>query len=148
MRTSTTSMRCCRRSNVVTRARAEHLAASLGLDVEALPICLACLSFVSLACHRDDGGAAARRWARKMAPHLWEDGLEEPALLALRRALMAGVRDAEQALADAQAGGGRSGIAQAVVFHLGTQLAEHERASMARWARDRPSLEIVEGAPE
>lgn len=131
----------------MTPPRAAEVATALGLVVDEMPICLACLSFVSLSCHDEEDHAEARRWARRMAPDLWEEGLKEPALRALRRARMTGVRGAESALADAEAKGGRSAIAREIVLVLGEQLAERERALWARWegrrAADRPSMSVV-----
>jgi hypothetical protein len=121
----------------MTRGGLSALAVALGLDVDEMSICLACLSFVSMSCGDDGERREARRWARRMAPDLWEEGLKEPALRALRRARMAGIEDAVAALGDAEARGGRSAIAREIVLALGEQLAERERASWARWEARR-----------
>jgi hypothetical protein len=105
----------------------DAVAAVLDLDVATTPICYACLSFVSFPLH-DGDEACARREARRVAPDIWNEGLEEPALEALRRAAATGVRNAEAALHDAQANGGRSGVARAIVFRLATQLAERSQS--------------------
>ncbi|MDE3025959.1 MAG: hypothetical protein KGI93_10360 [Acidobacteriota bacterium] len=93
----------------------------LGLDVDLIPICQACLSFVSMSL--DDPDEAAH-WCFEMTPALWEEGLREPALGAVRRS-----GDAD-ALADLEAGGGRSKTARAIVMELARQ--QDERAKR-RW---------------
>jgi hypothetical protein len=95
--------------------------ADLGLDVDRLPICEACLSFVS--CSLDDP-KEARHWTYEMTPAIWQEGLREPALEAVRK-----LGDAE-ALADLEAKGGRSKTARAIVMHLARQQDERARR---RW---------------
>jgi hypothetical protein len=95
--------------------------AQLGLDVDQIGICQACLSFVS--CSLKDP-KEARHWTYEMTPFLWEEGLREPALEAVRK-----LGDAE-ALADLEAKGGRSRTARAIVMHLAIQQDERERR---RW---------------
>lgn len=94
--------------------------ADLGLDVDRIPICQACLGFVSMAL---DDPKEARRWTFKMTPFIWAEGLREPALEAVRRS-----GDAA-ALADLEANGGRSKTARGIVMHLACQ--QEERAK--RW---------------
>ena len=89
----------------------------LGLDVDRLPICQACLSFVSMSL---DDPKEARHWAFQMTPHIWDEGLREPALEAARKS-----GDAE-ALADLEAKGGNSKTARAIVMELARQ--QDERA--------------------
>jgi hypothetical protein len=91
--------------------------ADLDLDVDRIGICQACLSFVSMSL---DDPKKARHWAFEMTPNLWEEGLREPALAAVRR-----LGD-EAALADLEAKGGRSKTARAIVMHLARQ--QDERA--------------------
>ena len=81
---------------------AEAVAAALDLDLDDVPICLACLSFVSMAI---DGGdeREIRRWAIKMTPDLWDEGLALPARFAVARAARRGVAGAEEPLRDAAA---------------------------------------------
>jgi hypothetical protein len=86
--------------------------AQLGLDVDRIGICQACLCLVSSAAD-----------ARRMAPILWDEGLREPALDAVRRS-----GDAD-ALADLEASGGRSKTARAIVLYLAQQQEERAR----RW---------------
>ena len=92
--------------------------ADLGLDVDRIPICQACLSFVSMSL---EDAKEARHWAFRMTPNLWEEGLREPALEAVRRL---GDR---AALADLEANGGRSKTARAIVMHLARQQEERAR---------------------
>ena len=92
--------------------------AQLDLDVDQIGICHACLSFVS--CSLDDA-KEARHWAFEMTPFIWEEGLKEPALAAVRK-----LGDAE-ALADLEAKGGRSKTARAIVMHLARQQDERAR---------------------
>ena len=78
-------------AKTITGAAAAELAARLDLNVHDIPICLACLSFVALPIGQGDE-RGARSWARRMAPDLWAEGLEQPVRLALRRAQQAGRR--------------------------------------------------------
>ncbi|HEX5245821.1 MAG TPA: hypothetical protein VFW41_01690 [Gaiellaceae bacterium] len=92
--------------------------ADLDLDVDHLGICQACLSFVSCSLANPK---EARHWTYEMTPNLWEEGLREPALEAVRK-----LGDAE-ALADLEARGGRSKTARAIVMHLARQQEERAR---------------------
>lgn len=94
--------------------------AQLGLDVDRIPICQACLSFVSMSL---ENPKEARHWCFEMTPFIWEEGLREPALEAVRAS-----GDAA-ALADLEAAGGRSKTARAIVMELARQ--QDERAK--RW---------------
>lgn len=93
----------------------------LGLDIDRLPICQACLSFVSMSL---DDPKEARHWCFEMTPAIWDEGLREPALEAVRKS-----GDAE-ALADLETWGGRSKTARAIVMELARQ--QDERAKR-RW---------------
>jgi len=95
--------------------------AELGLDVDKLPICQACLSFVSGSL---DDPKEARHWAFEMTPFIWEEGLRDPALAAVRKA------GDLVALADLEVNGGCSKTARAIVMHLARQ--QDERAKR-RW---------------
>ena len=95
--------------------------AELGLDVDRIGICQACLSFVSMSLKDPK---EARHWTHEMTPFLWEEGLRKPALEAVRRS-----GDAE-ALADLEAKGGRSKTARAIVMYLAIQQDERARR---RW---------------
>jgi len=81
----------------VTRAAADALAAQLDLDVDDLAICHACLSFVSFAIDSDDDREVTL-WTRRIAPDLWNEGLEQPVRMALRRARERGVAGADEAI--------------------------------------------------
>jgi hypothetical protein len=89
--------------------------AQLGLDVERLPICQACLCLVR---NRHD--------AISMTPHIWEEGLRDPALEAVRRS------GDVAALADLEAKGGRSRTARLIVLELARQQEENARAGGRR----------------
>jgi len=86
--------------------------ADLDLDCDRIGICGACLSLVPTPGD-----------AQRMTPILWDEGLREPALAAVRR-----LGD-EAALADLEANGGRSKTARAIVVHLARQQEERAR----RW---------------
>ena len=92
--------------------------AQLDLDVDQIGICQACLSFVSMSL---EDPKEARHWTYEMTPFIWEEGLKEPALEAVRK-----LGDAE-ALADLEAKGGRSKTARAIVMHLAKQQDERAR---------------------
>ena len=55
---------------------------------------------------------------RRITRDLWEDGLAEPALAAVRLAAEQGVPDAPEALADLERNGGTSVTARAIVRRL------------------------------
>jgi hypothetical protein len=95
--------------------------ADLGLHVDCIGICQACLSFVS--CSLDDP-KEVRHWTYEMTPLIWEEGLREPVLEAVRR-----LGDAE-ALADLETKGGRSKFARAIVMHLARQ---QDKRARRRW---------------
>jgi hypothetical protein len=115
----------------LTRAAAGELAARLDLNVHDTPICLACLSFVAVPIGSGDEAEAARS-ARRMAPDLWAEGLEQPVRLALRRARDAGVPDADAAILDVEARGPRSATVRAIVLRLGRDLDEHARGDFLK----------------
>jgi len=121
-----------------TGARAAAVAAGLDLDVFALPLCFACLGFVAMEV--DAGVDEARKEARRMAPDVWAEGLEGPALEALRRACDAGSRDAEAALADVALNGGRSITAREIVLRLATDLHRGTQRELRLEALARPRL--------
>jgi hypothetical protein len=60
-------------ARTITGAAAAELAARLELNVQDIPICLACLSFVALPIGSGDE-REARSWARRMAADLWAEG--------------------------------------------------------------------------
>lgn len=123
----------------MTTAQAARLAESLELDLDELPVCLACLSFVSFEI--DTGDEPKIRGAVfRMTPDLWADGLELPAWRALESARDRGVAGAREGLGELAACGPRSRIARAIVRVLGQQLADRAAADRmrAQWALDAP----------
>src|SRR2546429_9896734 len=106
------------RSTTISGAAAAELAAWLDLNVHDIPICLACQSFVAVPIGKGDEREATR-WARRMAPDLWEEGLEQPVRLVLRRARDEGLPNADIALADVEARGPRSLVVREIVLRLG-----------------------------
>jgi hypothetical protein len=114
---------------MLTPKRAAELAAKLGLDVYEAQICLPCLSFVAFPL--DSGDEPKTRGATlRITPDLWEEGLEQPARLALERAQTRGVKDADVALADVEHAGARTTIARAIVRVLALQLVAEMRAPL------------------
>ena len=84
-----------------------------------------------------------------MSFDIWAEGLEQPALLALRRARDERIPDAEDGLADADENGGRSLMAQAIVWHLGGDLAARARGDLLKMGFEPwPPVELARGAPE
>jgi hypothetical protein len=104
-------------------AEARRFAFELELDVDRMPICLACLSIVSMQLEggnqRKINGAV-----QSMTPDLWAEGLELPAWTALEAARDRGVPGAEEAIGDVLERGCRSTVARAIVRLLAEQLAE------------------------
>ena len=117
----------------------EELAARLDLDVDRINICIACLSFVSIPLGHGDE-RTARREARKMAPMLWEEGLAEPALAAVRKARDEGVPGAEAALGELEQRGGDSAAARAIVLRLAADEAAHAHVRHRLLAAALPRL--------
>lgn len=109
----------------IPQPAADKIARELDLDLDDLPICLACLSFVSLAIDKGDE-REIRRWTNQMTPDLWAEGLEQPVRLALKRA------GATQALADVERNGGRSQVAKAIVRRLGADLSRRAKGDLLK----------------
>ena len=117
-------------------------AAALDLELARTPVCYACLSFVS--CSLDEGEEhEARVWARRMTPYIWEEGLAEPALRAVRKARLAGVRHGGECLADLELRGGSSVVARAIVLRLAADLNELTRTQLRLEAAARPRLALA-----
>lgn len=110
---------------------ADAVAAAVELDLDDVPICLACLSFVSMAIDSGDE-REIRRWTSKMTPDLWEEGLALPARLAVGRAARRGVAGAAEALAELEQRGPRSRMARALVRRLGGQLAARAQGDLLK----------------
>lgn len=144
--TDTSPRRCLawsvssRAARGLPRARAERLAAELdiGLDV---PVCYACLSFVSLALDGGDPVDVARQ-ARHITPYIWSEGLAEPAFAAVQGAVDRGVPHAQEGLADLARRGGRSSVARAIVVRLADELSQrmHMQQELTAAARERLPL--------
>jgi hypothetical protein len=131
-------------SRPFSQRRTDTLAMMLELDLD-VGICHACLSFVSFALDEGDPAEIARQ-LRCMTPDLWDDGLAEPALEAVRRACEFGVPDAEAALADLERRGGRSSVARSIVRRLAAELSRRSRTKrrLETPARDRLRLVLPE----
>ena len=100
----------------------------LNIDVMTAGVCLPCLTFVAFPL--DSGDAPrARREARKLAPILWEEGLELAVMLALENAKRGEVAGANAAIEDVRVHGSRSLVVEAVVWRLAEQLVEDMRRS-------------------
>jgi hypothetical protein len=110
---------------------ADAVAAALDLDLDDVSICLACLSFVSMAIDKDDE-RETRHWTITMTPDLWDEGLALPARLAVARAARSGVAGAAEALDELEQRGPRSRIARAIVRRLGAQLSERAKGDLLK----------------
>jgi hypothetical protein len=109
----------------------EQLAAALELDLDDLPICLACLSFVTMAIDEGDD-RKVRRQTNRMTPILWEEGLAQPARLALARARQRGIPGAAAALSEVERSGGRCAISRAIVRRLAEGLAARAQGDLLK----------------
>jgi hypothetical protein len=114
---------------MLDRTRAAKLAAKLDVHVHEIPICLPCLSFVVFPLDSGDE-RELRRATLHFTPILWDEGLAEPARLALERARVRRVKDADRAVADVDARGARTTIARAIVHVLALQLVAEMRAPL------------------
>jgi hypothetical protein len=103
------------------------LVAAVGLDVDRIPICKLCLTFVSAPIGEGDE-RTAKREARKLALDLWQEGLAEPVLDAVRRARDRGVPLAAEVLDELEQGGWRSVVVREIVLHLARQEEVRARA--------------------
>jgi hypothetical protein len=118
--------------------RARAFVARLEVDVGRTSICYACLCIVSFPL-ADGDERQAQSEARKMTPILWDEGLREYALAAVRHAVQAGVAEAEAAFADLELNGGHSAVARALVLRLADDLTRRTRTELRleKAARDR-----------
>ena len=103
----------------------------LDLDVDNIPICLACLSFVSSALESGHPREIDRAVA-EFAPILSEEGLAQPVLLALQRTKRQGVAGAEAALAEVERRGARAPIVALIVLRLAAQLSGRAAGDLRR----------------
>jgi hypothetical protein len=98
-------------------ADAHVLASELALDYATVPICLACLTFVSFPL--DLGRLReARREAVQFAPHFWEEGLADSTRHPLEQACERGVERAAEAIRELDRVGARSELVTAIVLQL------------------------------
>jgi hypothetical protein len=128
----------------LSRRRAERLAARLGLDFEAAPICLACLTIVAFG---DDSPRAVQGRLVSVTRDLWVEGLREYATETLTAAMLHGDPDAQAALADLEDGGGSSPVARAMVLRLAQQMrrqagVSHDVIAFARRRFDSAQAEL------
>jgi hypothetical protein len=112
----------------LSKQRAEALVARLEIGLDC-GVCLACVSIVSWTV-RTGTAAQIRGQLCSMTPDLWHDGLAEVALSAVRDAAEQNVPDAEAALVELEARGGRSGVARAIVRRLALELARREKVEI------------------
>jgi len=119
---------------VLNNARAAALAEQLDLDVMTSGVCLPCLTFVALPLDLGDD-RKARREARRVAPLLWEEGLELTTLLALENAKRDDIAGARDAIEDVRSEGPRSAVVRAIVWRLALKLLEDMRRRSAGTVR-------------
>jgi hypothetical protein len=125
----------------MTKQRADALAKKLDVDLDT-GICHACLSVVSFALEEGKPSRITGE-LRSMTPHLWHDGLAEPALAAVRRACGLGVADDDAALFDLEHRGGSTRIARAIVRRLAAELTRRTRLEMRIEAIARERLGLA-----
>jgi hypothetical protein len=95
----------------------------LELNVMTAGICLPCLTLVAFPLDSGDQ-REAKREARKLAPILWEEGLELAVLVALETAKRDGIRGASDAIEDVRRQSFRSSVVEAIVWRFAEQLVE------------------------
>jgi hypothetical protein len=100
----------------------------LELDFLNAGICLACLTFVAFPLDLGDE-REARGEARKLAPDLWEEGLELAVVQALERAKADGIAGAADAIEDVRQQAWRSRVAQAILWRYAEQMVEDMRST-------------------
>lgn len=100
--------------------RATAVARALGLEQQALQLCVMCLFGVSTALRRGDP-RELRSALRFFVPLLWEEGLEQPLRAALLQAVAAGLPDAAEAAGDVDRYGPACRVTKAVVRLLAEQ---------------------------
>ncbi len=120
-------------------------AAALDLDLDRSRACFACLSFISSSLRHCDE-REARSWTRRLTPTLWREGLDAPALEAVRKASDSGLPHAAACLEDLEARGGDSVVARAIVLKLGAELAKRERIEFA--LREQARVRLASAPPE
>lgn len=122
--------------SAVDAEQLSELARRLDLDVNAVGICHACLSFVSSPLDLGDE-AEVRRALRHFAPILWSEGLALPVQVALERARRDAVPGADEAIADVRARGPRAAIVRPLIRRLAADLNRESK----RWLRESGLVE-------
>jgi hypothetical protein len=108
-------------------ADAHILVSQLELDYATVPICLACLTFVSFPLDLGDA-RKARREAVSFVPDLWGEGLAGALRTALERAQEAGMERAEEAIGELGELGPRSEVVTEAILRLAAAQVEEMRA--------------------
>ena len=114
-----------------SHADARALASVLEVDYRTVPICLACLTFVSFPLDLGDEEKAGRE-AVALGPHFWEDGLADAVWASLEQACERRVDRAAEAIRELERLGPRSELVAAIVLRLAHAQVEEMRA---RWPR-------------
>lgn len=115
----------------LSRADAQILASQLELDYETVPICFACLTFVSFPLDLGQD-RKARRAAVDMAPVLWDEGLADPARATLEEARERGFDRAAEAVDEVGRLGPRSEVVAEIVMRLAAAQVEEMRVWRTR----------------
>lgn len=123
----------------LTLAKSKAIVTQLGLTLAETPVCLACLSVVAEDVRKNDDRSALSS-AYEVTPMIWDEGLAEHALEAVRRGAEQGVEGADVALADLESRGSRSPVARAIVLRFAAELVEQERLLAELHRRSRPLL--------
>jgi hypothetical protein len=111
-------------------SQAEVAAVVERLELDLHRVCPLCLCFVVDPLERRDAEGVARA-LRRMTPDIWDDGLAEQALSAMRGLVDADVPHAREALAELEQSAGRSRVARAIVRRLAGELSEALRRHAA-----------------
>ena len=115
----------------LSRADAQILASELELDYQTVPICLACLTFVSFPLDLGQD-RKARREAVAMAPVLWDEGLADTARAALEEARERGLDRAAEAVDEVGRLGPRSEVVIEIVMRLAAAQVDEMRTLRER----------------
>jgi hypothetical protein len=123
-----------------------ELVSGLELDFMSSGVCLLCLTFVAFPLDLGDV-RTARREARKLAPVMWEEGLDLAAMLALENANRDGLPHAQDALEDVSRDGARSAVAGAILWRLAEGMVEDIRRRRAERQSDPSGAIASTGSP-
>jgi hypothetical protein len=116
---------------LLSRPAAKEYALELDLDVDRIPICLACLTFVSFPLAAGDE-REVKGAIREFAPILWEEGLAEPVRTALERARKRGVSGAEEAILEVEHIGPGGHVVDAIVRRLAADLNQRAQGDLEK----------------